>query len=359
MKRIVFFMSFLLLGCFISLWAHDFVATGKNGQKLYFKITDARRQYVEVTYQGSITSVQPSVYSGEVTIPAKVKHSNKVYQVTGISRKAFSNARELTGIILPSGLSSIGDFAFEGCTKLQKVVFPGNVVRFGEGVFFRCPSISQVTLGSDWTSVNLKMFRWSNQLASITIPAKLVSLQNLKSLKGLKTVEVDVNNPNFASVDGLLYNKNKTILLGCPRAFDGAVKVAEGTTTIYWGALADCLNITSVDLPASLKSLSFREFARLEQLTTIVMRGEKPLMTAKLGTKEVFLLKVVNPQQVELQVPKSAQKEYKNTLCSEEGEYTEIPGNIPEGVSPEHAVIPLQVKAGELLTKKQVKGKKF
>ena len=110
MKRIVFFMSFLLLGCFISLWAHDFVATGKNGQKLYFKITDARRQYVEVTYQGSITSVQPSAYSGEVTIPAKVKHNNKVYQVTGISRKAFSNARELTGIILPSGLSSIGDF---------------------------------------------------------------------------------------------------------------------------------------------------------------------------------------------------------------------------------------------------------
>lgn len=359
MKRVAFFMSLLLLGCFTCLWAHDFVVTGTNGQKLYFKITDARRQYVEVTYQGSITSVQPSAYSGEVTIPAKVKHNDKVYQVTGVSRKAFSNAGELTGIILPSGLSSIGDFAFEGCTKLQKIVFPGNVVRFGEGVFFRCPSISQVTLGSDWTSVNLKMFRWSDQLVSITIPAKLTSLQNLKSLKGLKTIEVDANNPNFASVDGLLYNKSKTVLLGCPRAFAGAVKVAEGTTAVYWGALADCTGITSVDLPASLESLSFREFARLEQLTTIVMRGEKPLMTAKSGGKEVFLLKVANPLQIALQVPKPAQKEYKNTLCSEEGEYTEIPGNIPEGVSPEYAVIPLQVKAGELLTKKQVKGKKF
>lgn len=359
MKRVAFLLSFLLLGCVTSLWAHDFVATGKNGQKLYFKITDARRLYVEVTYQGSITSVQPSAYSGEVTVPAKVKHNNKVYQVTGISRKAFSNAGELTGIILPSGLLSIGDFAFEGCTKLQKIVFPGNVVRFGEGVFFRCPSIAQVTLGSDWTSVNLKLFRWSDQLTSITIPAKLTSLQNLKSLKGLKTVEVDANNPNFASVDGLLYNKNKTILLGCPRAFTGAVKVAEGTTSVYWGALADCVGITSVDLPASLTSLSFREFARLDRLTTLVMRGEKPLMTAKSGNKEVFLLEVANPQQVELQVPKAVQKAYKNALCSEEGEYTEIPTNIPEGVSPEHAVIPLQVKATELLTKKQVKGKKF
>lgn len=359
MKRIILFMSLLAFGCFTCLSAHDFVATGKNGQKIYFKITDARRLYAEVTYQSSIASVLPSGYSGELTIPAKVRHNNKVYQVTGISRKAFSNATELTGIILPSGLSSIGDFAFEGCSKLQKIVFPGNVVQFGEGVFFRCPSIAQVTLGSDWTRVNLKMFRWSSQLTSITIPAKLTTLQNMKSLKGLRTIEVDANNPSFASVDGLLYNKSKTVLLGCPRAFTGAVKVAEGTKSIYWGALADCTGITSVDLPASLTSLSFREFARMEQLTTIVMRNEKPLMTAKSGHKEVFLLKVVNPKQMELQVPKSAQKAYKNALCSAEGEYTELSANIPEGVSPEHAVIPLQVKATELLTKKQVKGKKF
>lgn len=359
MKRVVFLMSILVLSGFTALRAHDFVVTGKDGQKIYFNITDAKRLYAEVTYQGSITSVLPSAYAGELTVPAKVKHNNKIYQVTGISRKAFSNAVELTGIVLPSGLSSIGDFAFEGCSKLQKIVFPGNRVQFGEGVFFRCPAISQVTLGSDWTDINLKMFRWSNQLTSITIPAKLTSLQNLKSLKGLKSVEVDANNPNFASVDGMLYNKNKTVLLGCPCAFTGTVKVAKGTTAVYWGALADCKGITSVDLPASLTSLSFREFARLEQLTAIVMRSEKPVMTAKAGSKEVLLLKVSNPRQVELQVPKSAQKVYKTALCSQEGEYTEIPGNIPEGISPEHAVIPLQVKAGELLDKKQVKGKKF
>ena len=108
MKRVAFLLSFLLLGCVTSLWAHDFVATGKDGQKLYFKITDARRQCVEVTYQGSITSVLPSAYSGEVTIPAKVKHNNKVYQVTGISRKEGSGSeRSMSGCLPLSRTGSI------------------------------------------------------------------------------------------------------------------------------------------------------------------------------------------------------------------------------------------------------------
>ena len=122
MRRYIPILFILGIVCVLPLRAHDFEATGKNGQKIFFNITDAKRLYVEVTYQGSITSHLPSCYSGEVTLPAKVKHNNKVYHVTGISKKAFSNATELTGVVLPSGLLYIGDFAFEGCTKLEKVI---------------------------------------------------------------------------------------------------------------------------------------------------------------------------------------------------------------------------------------------
>lgn len=359
MRRYIPILFILGIVCALPLRAHDFEATGKNGQKIFFNITDAKRLYVEVTYQGSITSHLPSCYSGEVTLPAKVKHNNKVYHVTGISKKAFSNATELTGVVLPSGLLYIGDFAFEGCTKLEKVIFPGNVVRMGEGVFFRCTSISQVSLGSDWTSINLKMFRWSDRLSSIAIPAKLTRIQNLKSLKGLKSIDVDKNNPNFASIDGILYNKDKTVLLGCPRAFEGSVNVPEGVTAIYWGALSDCKGIVSVDLPSTLTSLSFQEFARLENLSRIVMRSEQPCNTAKKGTEEVCLLVVVNPEDMELQVPKSAAKQYKSALCTEGDEFTEIAANVPEGVSPERAIVPIMVEASKMLGKKQVKGKKM
>lgn len=358
MKRINIIAFTLLLGSTTLLYAHDFTATGKNGEKFFFNIVDAKKQYVEVTYQGSISSSQPSLYTGEITVPAKVKHNNTIYRVAGIGKKAFSNATSLKGIVLPAGLSFIGDFAFEGCSELEKIVFPGNSVRFGEGVFFRCTAIGQVTLGSDWTQVNFKMFRWSNHLTSIAIPAKLTSLQNLKSLKQLQSIEVDANNPNFTSIDGILYNKNKTILLGCPRGRAGKIRIPEGTTAIRWKALVDCPNITQVDLPASLQILSYREFSQMEHLEQIIMRRTEPIFTAEQNGQKVFLIKIADKLRIKLLVPKTALNSYKEAICSTEGEYAEISANTPEGFSPEYALIPSIVKSTNILGKSMLSGVK-
>ena len=49
----------------------------------------------------------------------------------------------------------------------------------------------------------------------------------------------------------MLYNKDKTILLGCPRGRSGKIRIPDGTTAIRWKALIDCPNITQIELPAS------------------------------------------------------------------------------------------------------------
>lgn len=358
MKQISIALFILVIGNISMLYAHDFVATDKNGQKIFFNVTDAQKRYAEITYQGSITSDQLSPYKGDITIPSKVKHKNTEYRIVGIHPKAFSNANALKSIVLPSGLLYIGDFAFEGCGQLEKIVFPGNSVRLGKGTFFRCTSIRQISLGSDWTQINLKMFCWSQQLTSISIPAKLTRIQNMKSLKELQSIEVDSNNPNFTSINGILYNKNKETLLGCPRKYTGKVRILEGTTTVNWGAFIDCTEITEIDFPASLKILSFREFSRMKRLTQIIMRSESPVMTASTGGKHVFLLTIADNQKVKLITPKSAQNKYKEALYSDEGEYTEISTHLPNGVSPEQAIIPLVVKSANILEKGNLIGVK-
>lgn len=358
MKRINIITFILLLGSTSLLYAHDFTVTGKNGEKFFFNIVDAKKQHVEVTYQGNISAPKPSLYTGEISVPARVKHNNTIYRVVGIGKKAFSNAASLKGIVLPSGLSSIGDFAFEGCSGLEKIVFPGNSVRFGEGVFFRCTAIGQVTLGSDWTQVNLKMFRWSDRLTSIVIPAKLTSLQNLKSLKQLQSIEVDANNPNFTSIDGILYNKDKTTLLGCPRGRSGKIRIPEGTTAIRWKALIDCPNITQIDLPTSLQILSYREFSQMEHLEQIIMRRTEPISTAELNGQKVFLIKIAGKLKIKLLIPKTALSSYKEALCSTEGEYAEVSANTPEGFPPEYALIPSIVEPTNMLGKSMLSGVK-
>ncbi len=328
----------LLSAICYSVGAHDFSVT-LNGQKIYFNISSQRLQTAEVTYCGSITNATPSNYEGELTVPTKVRYNDVVYTVTGIRSKAFCGADKLTSVILPSNLKYIGDFAFEGCTSLNKVVFPGNPVKFGEGVFFKCDKLQNISLGSDWKEVNLQMFRWSTKLTSITIPAKIEKIKNLKSLKYLRAVYVDKNNARFSDRYGVLYDKDQKKLYGCPRAFYGSLYVPYGVETIVPGALIDCTRLTEVDLPSSLKSLSFREFSRMECLKEVSFRSETPIMTAQCGSRKVFLLQFAVPK-VKVSVPKKARKLYRETVVTNEGDYTEIDGKIPYKVEYKEMLLP-------------------
>lgn len=330
MKKIVAVVV-LMCGC-IYAYAHDFVVT-IDAQKIYFSITSEKNQTVEITYKESIAGGQPSYFEGELTIPAKVKHNNKIYAVVGIGAKAFSGADKLTGVIIPAGLKTIGDFAFEGCAALNKIIFPGNEVKFGQGVFFKCNGIRDVSLGSDWKSVDFRMFRWSDSLAVITIPAKIEKIQNLKSIKCLHKIYVDSNNEKFSSVDGILYNKSEEVLYCCPRGYVGNLKVSDASRVITPGSLIDCPGITRVDLPENLTSMSFKEFSRMGNLNEIIFRNPVPVHTAVNETDSLAFFIQVRNQDVKIIVRKDARKNYQAALVSNEGEYREVEGTIPFYVS--------------------------
>lgn len=338
------------------LLAHDFALTLSNGQQLYFNITDTAKCQLELTYKGSIKDSKVG-YVGKLSVPSTIKYKNKVYSVTSIGKKAFADNTKLTELVLPSGLTTIGDFAFDGCTALERVIMPGNKVKFGTGTFFRCTAVKALSLGSDWTEVNMKMFRWCSELKEIDIPVKMVSVQNLKSLKGLEKITVDANNQLYMAIDGVLYSKKDSSLLCCPRDYKGVLNIPEGVENVRWGALADCPNLTEVVFPTTLKTLSYRELARISKLERIIMKGETPIMTAENNGVQKFILTVPN-QDVCLIVAKKALKAYTKALAQEVGNYSEIKENLPSGMNKQRAVIPYEVKTDDILNVANVYGTK-
>lgn len=343
--RIIHLIFGTALFCSLQASAHDFSAT-IDGQQIFFEITNKAKKTAQVTYNGSISDKNRPEVNGTVKIPAKVKHEDIVYEITGIGPKAFANACGLKGIVIPSGVVTIGDFAFENCDSLENVVFPGNPVTLGQGTFFNCTGIENVTIGSDWKTIDLTMFRWSDDLKEITIPAKTEQIKGIKKLKGLKSIAVDPNNATFSSYDGMLYSKDGATLLACPRGVEGKVTVKEGTQAITEGSLIDCTGITAIDFPASVNTLPFRETSRMKNLENIVMRNEKPISTGYLDGNGKFLLQLASPK-AQIVVAAGSQKEYVATLATEAGEYSVTPDDIPYVVT-----------ADQLPDKKNIKGVK-
>jgi len=320
---IFLFLSIMVMGGHVS--AHDFSVTVSGGNKLFLNVTDTLKRTVEVTYEGSVAENHEHLPQGMLHIPETVKYKGQTYTITAIGPKAFSEAMELEGIVLPSSLSKIDAFAFEGCAGLKSIVYPGSPVFVGEGAFFRCDRIESVSFGSDWISVNLAPYVWSDSLKEIEIPGKVKKLINLKALKSLEKIHVSINNPVYSAKDGLLYSKDSKVLYAAPCAYRGNIVVPEGTETVLEGAFRDCLYVENIDLAESVKQLSYLEFIRVVNLKSITLRAEEPINTAKHGDISVFALCLPSPG-VELYVPKSAYNAYCTAICHEAGAYEDIHG---------------------------------
>ena len=180
----------------------------------------------------------------------------------------------------------------------------------------------------------------------------------MKSLKRLERISVDVNNEKFASIDGALYNKTKEIFYGCPRGYKGVIRIAEGTKEIVHGGLVDCTEVTRVDLPESLESMSFKEFSRMEKLNEIIFRKEKPIATSMTKGVRVFLLQVANSG-VKIIVQKKSRKIYENALVKQGGEFTEINGKIPFVVDADELPSVLNVKGVKNFNKYEDKYERY
>ena len=148
--------------------------------------------------------------------------------VTIICTHAFWGAYYLAGIDLPNGLTTIGDRVFLYCDSLESIEIPASVTSIGERQFECCHS--------------------------------------------LKTITVDSANPNFCSVNGVMFNKNKTVLMYYPVGNEQAsYEVPVGVTSIGGFAFAGAWKLTAITLPDGLKSIDDWVFRFSHNITSIVL----------------------------------------------------------------------------------------
>ena len=194
--------------------------------------------------------------------------------VTSIGKDAFVNCTSLTSVTLPNSVTSIGKDAFLGCHSLSSVTIPNSVTSIGEGAFFGCHSLTSVTIPNSVTSIGDEAFLGCHSLSSVTIPNSVTSIGKdaFFGCHSLSSVNVDASNKNYASVNGVLYNKNKTELIRYPEGKTASsFIIPNSVTSISEKAFDDCENLTSVTIPNSVTSIGDEAFKNCTSLTSVTI----------------------------------------------------------------------------------------
>ena len=97
--------------------------------------------------------------------------------VTIIGEEAFDCCTSLTGVTIPDSVTSIGDGAFNFCTSLTSVTIPGSVTSIGDSAFDWCTNLTSVTIPNSVTSIGRFAFSYCSNLTSVTIPNSVSSLE--------------------------------------------------------------------------------------------------------------------------------------------------------------------------------------
>ena len=168
-------------------------------------------------------------------------------------------------------VGGINDGAFSGCTSITSIVIPNSVIYLGDGAFEGCTNLSSVSIGTGVTGFPYLLFQDCTSLINLTVPSNILII-NPESFYGclnLANINIDSNNPNFTSIDGVVFNKNITTLVLYPIGKIGSYSIPNTVTSIGAESFLNCTNLTNITIPDSVTSIEQVAFQGCSALTTI------------------------------------------------------------------------------------------
>ena len=179
--------------------------------------------YAEViAYNGTATKVRiAEEYQG---LPVKV-----------IYKEAFKKLN-ITSVIIPDSVTSIGDYAFQYCTALTSVIIGDSVTSIGNNAFAWCTSLTSVTIPDSVTSIDYAAFCGCTSLMSVSIPGNVTSIGDYAFLGCTSLTSVTIGD-SVTSIGNYAFYDCTSLT---------SVTIGNSVTSIGEWAFYDCYSLTSV-----------------------------------------------------------------------------------------------------------------
>ena len=173
---------------------------------------------------------------------------------------------EITDLVIPNGVTSIGFGAFSGCSSLTSVTIPNSVASIGSGAFSSCSGLTSILIPNSVSSIDYAAFYGCSGLSSVILKSNAF---------------ISARRDPEKSMLSIFGNQVKTYILGedvksvgdyafCTCRGLTSVTIGNNVTGIGSGAFYGCSSLTSILIPNSVTSIgssAFRDCISLSSIT--------------------------------------------------------------------------------------------
>jgi len=120
---------------------------------------------------------------------------------------------------IPNSVTTIDYDAFSFCANLMVVTIPDSVTTIGGSAFARCNNLASMTIPDSISTIDGGAFQWCAGLTNVTVGYGVTNIGQaaFESCTSLMAFMVDARNPNYSSLDRVLFNKGQTFSDSIPR----------------------------------------------------------------------------------------------------------------------------------------------
>lgn len=231
-----------------------------------------------------------------------------------IGANSFSSCQSLTEITIPKNFTRIGSGAFSSCSNLEKVNILGTMEFIGAGAFYetkissgfvekhiRDKDIVSFVIEEGVGQIGDYTFLGAENLKSVHIPSTVyhITEKAFYGCNNLETVTISQDNPCFTIEDGIIYNKNKTILIRCLPGKNTKVEIPNTVTEIEEYAFMGCSKLKgTLTVPGSIKKISEHAFERCTSEIPLVLEEGIESIEARAFSNSHFIGNLTIPNSV-------------------------------------------------------------
>ena len=203
------------VGSFIEQCDEPVVDANKCGDNLYWAYTDGT---LTITGTGAMYNYDfMDNLAPWNSVSNNIKNIVLPEGLTSIGEWAFYLCSSVTSISIPEGVTSIGVRAFCNCSSLTSISIPNSVTSVGERAFYNCYNLASVTLSTNLSKIDKYLFGQCRTLTAITIPNNVTAIENgaFSGCSSLDSVSIEAITPPTLGDGGNSFSSSPTCYIPC------------------------------------------------------------------------------------------------------------------------------------------------